>query len=214
MGLKSRQLQLSKRAFDVCLSILALLLLSPVIALVAVLVRIFLGSPILFLQVRPGRDAKPFTLLKFRTMSTAQSLTGESLADAQRMTAFGLILRSTSLDELPELINVIRGEMSLVGPRPLLSQYLVRYSPEQSRRHQARPGITGWAQINGRNALAWEQKLALDVWYIDHQSFGLDLRILVRTAWLVFKREGISQAGHVTMPEFFGTPTERDREKS
>jgi sugar transferase EpsL len=195
---------LAKRTLDVFLSILALLLLFPVFVLIAVSVRLLLGSPILFVQVRPGRNAKPFSLLKFRTMRSARGVAGQYLADAQRMTAFGRILRATSLDELPELINVIRGEMSLVGPRPLLPQYLDRYSPEQSRRHELRPGITGWAQINGRNALTWDQKFALDVWYIDHQSFGLDLCILLRTAWCVLKREGISQAGHATTPEFVG----------
>jgi lipopolysaccharide/colanic/teichoic acid biosynthesis glycosyltransferase len=191
-----------------------LLLLSPVIAFVAVLVRVLLGSPVFFMQIRPGRHAKPFTLLKFRTMSQARGLAGEDLPDAQRMTAFGRLLRSTSLDELPELINVIRGEMSVVGPRPLLWQYLDRYSPEQSRRHELRPGITGWAQVNGRNALAWDQKFALDVWYVDHQSFVLDLIILVKTVWLVLMRDGISQAGHATMAEFFGIRTERDGDNS
>jgi sugar transferase EpsL len=193
-----------KTLFDFVAGSVALVLLSPLLFIVTILVRFSFGRPILFRQERPGLNAEPFTLLKFRTMTNARGSEGELLPDAQRLTAFGRFLRSSSLDELPELINVMRGEMSLVGPRPLLSQYLDRYTPEQMRRHMVRPGITGWAQVNGRNSLDWEQKFAFDLWYVDHQSFGLDLRILAKTVWQVLKRDGIAQSGHVTMPEFLG----------
>jgi lipopolysaccharide/colanic/teichoic acid biosynthesis glycosyltransferase len=202
---------MTKRVFDLSVSLVAVVLLSPLFAIVAAIVGLFLGRPILFRQDRPGLDAKPFTLLKFRTMTCARGTGGELLPDAQRLTKFGRFLRSTSLDELPELINVIRGEMSLVGPRPLLTEYLERYTPEQVRRQDVKPGITGWAQINGRNALDWDQKFALDLRYVDHRSFGLDLRILARTIWLVIKRDGVSQVGHATMPEFRGLPNEESR---
>ena len=182
-----------KRAFDFSFSLAALLFLSPLFFTVALLVRLFLGKPVLFRQERPGLNAKSFTLLKFRTMTYVRDVKGELLPDAQRLTALGRFLRSTSLDELPELINVIRGEMSLVGPRPLLPQYLNRYTPEQMRRHEVKPGITGWAQIHGRNGLDWNQKFALDLWYVDHQSFWLDLSILAKTAKLVLTREGITK---------------------
>jgi sugar transferase EpsL len=179
-------------------------LLSPALALIAVLVRIYHGSPVFFHQLRPGYRGKPFELTKFRTMSEARDAQGRLLPDAQRMTGLGRFLRSTSLDELPELFHVLSGQMSLVGPRPLLMQYLERYSPEQKRRHNVLPGITGWAQINGRNALTWEDKFDLDVWYVDHWSLGLDVKILLLTLWKVVRREGISQPGHATAEEFMG----------
>jgi len=193
-----------KRIFDFSASLLALVLLSPVLALIALLVRVKLGAPVLFCQQRPGLHGKPFTIYKFRTMTGARDAQGDSLSDAERLTRLGRFLRSTSLDELPELFNVLKGEMSLVGPRPLLMQYLDRYTPEQMRRHEVKPGITGWAQVNGRNVLTWEQKFALDVWYVDNLSLRLDLKIIGLTLWKILKREGISQPGHATMPEFFG----------
>jgi lipopolysaccharide/colanic/teichoic acid biosynthesis glycosyltransferase len=194
----------AKRVFDVFLATAALIVLSPLLVAIAVVVRIFLGAPALFRQVRPGYKARSFTCLKFRTMTDKRDAEGQLLSDAERLTPLGQFLRSTSLDELPELINVIRGEMSLVGPRPLLMQYLGRYTPEQMRRHDVEPGITGWAQINGRNAASWEQKFAYDVWYVENRSFWLDLKILALTLWKTLKREGISQRGHATMPEFRG----------
>lgn len=193
-----------KRIFDLTLTIPALLLLSPILFTLAILVRIKLGGTILFRQQRPGLHSQPFTLIKFRTMTNERDAQGELLPDAQRMTSFGRFLRSTSLDELPELFNVLLGEMSLVGPRPLLMQYLKRYSPEQARRHEVKPGITGWAQVNGRNAINWQDKFALDVWYVDHQSFGLDITILWKTVVQVLRREGIAQPGQATMQEFTG----------
>jgi sugar transferase EpsL len=201
----------SKRIFDLTISALALLLLLPILLLVALVVRLFLGRPVLLRQERPGLNAKAFTLLKFRTMTYARDARGELLPDAQRLTALGRFFRSTSLDELPELINVIRGDMSLVGPRPLLSQYLDRYTAEQLRRHTIKPGITGWAQIHGRNGLEWNQKFALDLWYVDHQSLWLDLVILAKTARLVLSREGIAKPGYATMPEFLGASVEREK---
>jgi len=171
------------------------------------LVRVKLGAPILFRQKRPGLHGKPFLMFKFRTMTDARDKRGNLLSDAERLTPFGRFLRSTSLDELPELFNVLKGEMSLIGPRPLLMQYLDRYTPEQMRRHEARPGITGWAQINGRNAITWEEKFALDVWYVDNFSFFLDLKILLLTVFKILKREGVTQVGHVTMSEFSGSRT-------
>jgi len=194
----------AKRAFDLVGASAGLVVLAPLLLMVAALVRIFLGSPILFRQSRPGWHGKLFMCLKFRSMADARDEEGRLLADAERMTMFGRFLRRSSIDELPELINVIRGEMSLVGPRPLLPQYLERYTPEQMRRHEVKPGITGWAQVNGRNALDWKRKFELDVWYVDHHSFWLDFRILARTAWKVFQRDGIAKSGHVTMPEFLG----------
>jgi len=193
-----------KRLFDLTLSLAALLLLCPVLAALALIVRVQLGAPVLFRQTRPGLRGKLFTLYKFRTMTGARDAQGNLLPDAERLTRFGRFLRSTSLDELPELFNVLKGEMSLVGPRPLLTQYLERYTPEQMRRHAVLPGITGWAQVNGRNALSWEQKFALDVWYVDHQSIRLDLKILLLTVWKIIKREGIHQPGQATMQEFLG----------
>lgn len=174
-------------------------------AAISLLIRTRLGYPILFTQTRPGLHGKPFTIYKFRTMTDERDADGKLLPDSDRLTRLGRFLRSTSLDELPELFNVIKGEMSLVGPRPLLMQYLNRYTPEQARRHEVRPGITGWAQINGRNALSWEEKFALDVWYVDNCSLWLDIRIIALTIWKVFRREGISHQGEATMPEFKGT---------
>lgn len=193
-----------KRLSDSILSVVALVLLSPVLLTLALVVRVKHGSPILFRQQRPGLHGKPFTLYKFRTMTDARDSDGNLLPDADRLTGFGRFLRRTSLDELPELINVLKGDMSLVGPRPLLMHYLELYSPEQARRHEVRPGITGWAQINGRNAVSWEEKFRLDVWYVENGSLWLDLKILCLTAWKVLRREGISQAGYATMPEFTG----------
>lgn len=197
----------SKRVFDLIVSALLLVVLSPVLLIISVLVWNKHGMPLLFRQKRPGYRAKPFYIYKFRTMTDRLDTQGVLLPDAERLTRLGRTLRSTSLDELPELFNVLRGEMSLVGPRPLLMQYLERYSPEQARRHDVLPGITGWAQINGRNALTWNDKFRLDVWYVDHQSFGLDLKILALTAIKVLKREGISQPGHATAEEFMGNLT-------
>ncbi|MGQ9682324.1 MAG: sugar transferase [Anaerolineae bacterium] len=194
-----------KRFLDVALGALALVLVAPLLVLVALAVWLVMGRPLLFRQVRPGLGAKPFTLLKFRTMAEACDENGHRLPDAQRLGRLGWFLRSSSLDELPELINVLRGEMSLVGPRPLLMQYLERYTPEQMRRHEVRPGITGWAQVHGRNAITWEERFALDVWYVDHQSLWLDVRILALTLFKVLKREGIAAPGQVTMHEFMGT---------
>jgi len=202
--MKPPRIPLSKRLLDLCLTCLVLILLSPLMLLIALLVRIRLGSPVLFKQQRPGYLGKPFFIYKFRTMTDDRDAQGNLLPDAERLTHFGRFLRSASLDELPELFNVLRGEMSLVGPRPLLMQYLERYSPEQARRHNMLPGITGWAQINGRNALSWEDKFRLDVWYVDHWSFWLDVKILFLTLVKVLKREGINQPGCATAEEFMG----------
>ncbi len=193
------------RIFDVILALAALLALLPVMVAVAISVRIRLGSPILFRQLRTGRRGQLFSILKFRTMRNAYSAEGSPLRDDERLTPFGRILRSTSMDELPELWNVIRGEMSMVGPRPLLPQYLPRYTTRQQRRHDVKPGITGWAQIHGRNAISWEEKFELDIWYVDHRSFWLDIRILLLTVWCVCRRQGISQLSCATMPEFLGS---------
>jgi sugar transferase EpsL len=204
--MKSRDSQRAiKRAFDLTTSLLLLLLFSPLLGLLALLVRLCLGSPVVFRQQRPGLYGKPFTIYKFRTMTDARDSQGNLLPDKQRLTLFGRFLRSTSLDELPELFNVLKGDMSLVGPRPLMMQYLERYTPEQMRRHEVKPGITGWAQVNGRNAITWEQRFVLDVWYVDHCSLWLDLKIIALTAWKVLAREGISQPGQATMEEFMGT---------
>jgi sugar transferase EpsL len=192
----------AKRVIDVLGAAGGLLALAPVLLLIALAVRRSLGSPLLFRQVRPGRHARPFELLKFRTMTEARDAAGQPLPDEQRLTRLGNWLRSTSLDELPELINVLSGDMSLVGPRPLLPEYLPHYSTEQARRHEVRPGITGWAAVQGRNALSWERRLALDVWYVDNWSLGLDLKILLMTVVKVLKRQGISAEGHATMPRF------------
>jgi lipopolysaccharide/colanic/teichoic acid biosynthesis glycosyltransferase len=194
-----------KRMFDVVTSLVALLLLLPIMGVVAWRVRLRLGSPVFFVQERPGMNGRPFKMRKFRTMKDERDLAGNLLPDSERLPPFGRWLRATSLDELPELINVLRGDMSLVGPRPLLMEYLPLYSPKQARRHEVRPGITGWAQVNGRNSISWEEKLALDVWYVDHRSFLLDLKILWLTISKVFRAEGISQAGHATTEKFTGT---------
>jgi sugar transferase EpsL len=201
----------SKRLFDLFVALAAIIFLSPLILLVTICVRLAFRGPVWFRQERPGLNGTSFTIFKFRTMTDTRSDDGKLLPDAERLTAFGRFLRNTSLDELPELVNVIRGEMSLVGPRPLLPQYLQRYTPEQMRRHSVKPGITGWAQVNGRNSLDWEQKFAFDLWYVDHQSFALDLRILAQTAWLVLKRDGITREGHATMPEFLGIRAEQEK---
>jgi len=193
-----------KRGLDILGALLALVALSPLLLLITVLIRASLGPPAIFRQWRPGLAGRPFRLLKFRTMTDGRAPDGEPLPDADRMTGLGRWLRSTSLDELPELINVLRGEMSLVGPRPLLMEYLPLYSPEQARRHDVRPGLTGWAQIHGRNSLSWEERFSYDVWYVDHRNLALDLRILLLTLGTVFKRDGITQAGQATMEKFRG----------
>lgn len=195
---------LLKRSLDIVVSSIVLLVFSPLMLGIALLVWRQLGRPVLFRQVRPGLHGKPFVMYKFRTMTDARDASGNLLPDRQRLTGFGQWLRSTSLDELPELFNVLKGEMSLVGPRPLLMEYLDRYTPEQARRHEVRPGITGWTQIHGRNALTWEEKFKLDVWYVDNWNLWLDIKILWRTLWVVLKRDGISAQGHATMPEFKG----------
>jgi len=197
--------QCGKRLLDLGLVAVSLPLTLPLMALVALIVRLRLGAPVLFRQQRPGLDDRPFALLKFRTMTEARDASGALLPDAERLTGTGRFLRSTSLDELPELLNVVRGEMSLVGPRPLLMAYLDRYTPEQRRRHEVRPGLTGWAQVNGRNTLGWEDRFAYDLWYVDHLSFPVDLHILLLTLRTVVIREGTSQAGHATMREFTGS---------
>ena len=199
-----------KRLFDILGAVFGLLILLPIIVTLAWQVRRKLGSPVLFRQTRPGLHGKPFQLIKFRTMRNAIGLDGRPLPDSERMTSFGSFLRSASLDELPELWNVLKGDMSLVGPRPLLMEYLPLYSLEQARRHEVRPGVTGWAQVNGRNALSWEEKFRLDVWYVDNHSFWLDLKILALTVKKVFVREGISAAGEVTMTYFTGSPKKGD----
>ncbi|MBH2076038.1 MAG: sugar transferase [Pseudomonadales bacterium] len=194
-----------KRFIDISASFCALILLAPVMAIVAWNIRKKLGSPVLFRQVRPGRGGRPFEMTKFRTMRDAVDADGNPLADSERMTSFGSFLRASSLDELPGLWNVLKGDMSLVGPRPLLMEYLPLYSPEQSRRHEVRPGVTGWAQVNGRNALSWDEKFKLDVWYVDNQSLPLDLKILFMTMKKVVVKEGISADGEVTMSKFTGS---------
>ncbi len=207
-----------KRVLDVLAAALLLILLSPVLLVLAIAVRFSLGSPVLFEQKRPGRNGGLFTIRKFRTMSARPAGAADAAAvatDAERLTPFGRFLRSTSLDELPELWNVFVGEMSIVGPRPLLTEYLDRYTPEQARRHEVRPGITGWAQVNGRNAVSWPERFALDVWYVDNRSLWLDARILVMTVGTALRREGISSEGHATMepfsPQASESPEERDQ---
>ena len=194
-----------KRALDVVGAGVGLVVLAPVAAAVALAVRVSMGPGVLFRQVRPGLHGRPFTLYKFRTMrAETAGPSGAPLPDADRLTRVGRFIRSTSLDELPELVNVLRGEMSLVGPRPLLVEYLELYTPEQARRHEVRPGLTGWAQVNGRNALGWEHRFALDVWYVDHRSFWLDLKIIALTVGKVFSRQGVTQEGHATVERFRG----------
>jgi sugar transferase EpsL len=194
-----------KRTFDLIVAILTLVTLLPVLLVLAWLVKVRLGSPILFCQTRPGKEGVPFMMYKFRTMTDERDSKGDLSPDKDRLTNFGKFLRASSLDELPELLNVLKGEMSLVGPRPLLMEYLPLYSAEQTRRHEVRPGITGWAQVNGRNAISWEEKFKLDVWYVDNQSLWLDMKILWLTVWRVFHQSGISQEGHVTMEKFCGS---------
>jgi len=197
-----------KRLLDLAITILALILLSPAMALAALLIYIKMGSPILFRHQRPGLHGKPFIMLKFRTMTNARDAHGKLLRDSERLTPFGQFLRSTSLDELPSLINILRGEMSLIGPRPLEMIYLERYSPEQMRRHNVLPGITGWAQVNGRNLIPWERKFELDVWYVDHLSLWLDIKIIIMTIRVLITREGITQPGCTTTDDFLD-PTPR-----
>ena len=193
-----------KRLIDIFASASGILLLSPVLLILWVAVRLKLGSPALFKQERPGKKGKIFTIYKFRTMTDAKNKDGELLSDRDRLTPFGSFLRKTSLDELPELFNIIKGDMSVIGPRPLLVKYLSRYSTDQARRHEVRPGLTGWAQVNGRNAISWSEKFCLDVWYVDHVTFMTDLKIFFMTIKAVLKREGISQENQATMEEFMG----------
>ena len=193
-----------KRCMDMVGSGLGLVIFSPILMVLAILIRIRMGRPVMFKQMRPGLHGKPFYMYKFRTMTNKKDEQGNLFSDEQRLTRLGRFLRSSSLDELPELFNVIKGDMSLVGPRPLLMQYLDRYTSEQARRHEVKPGITGWAQVNGRNAITWEEKFALDVWYVDNRSLLLDIKILAMTVVKVFRREGISAAGEATMTEFMG----------
>ena len=195
-----------KRLFDIVIAAIALIVLSPALVILAILVRLKLGSPILFCQQRPGLNAKAFTILKFRTMVNKQyDEDNKIIADSQRLTVFGKFLRNMSLDELPELFNVLKGDMSLVGPRPLMTKYLDRYTPRQGRRHEVKPGITGWAQVNGRNNVTWEKRFEMDVWYVDNWGLWLDLGILFKTVIAVFKREDINKQGHATVDEFMGT---------
>ena len=194
----------SKRLFDFTFSFLALVILSPIIFVTAILVRIFIGSPILFKQQRPGHKGRPFSIYKFRSMTNRFTRDGSLLPDNERLTRFGRLLRSLSLDELPELFNILRGEMSFVGPRPLLMEYLPLYSPEQARRHDVVPGLTGWAQVNGRNAIDWPTRFKMDVWYVDNWSFWLDIKIIFLTVWKVITREGVNQEGQSTVEYFTG----------
>lgn len=194
-----------KRAFDILGAAIGLIVFSPILIVISMMIRREMGSPVLFRQTRPGLHGKPFHMIKFRTMLDAIDAQGNALPDAERLTKLGHVLRSSSLDELPELWNVLKGEMSLVGPRPLLMEYLPLYSPEQARRHELRPGVTGWAQVNGRNAISWEQKFALDVWYVDNRNLWLDLKIIWFTIRKVIKRDGISAAGEATMSKFTGS---------
>jgi sugar transferase EpsL len=198
-----------KQVLDILIITIALIVISPLTVLITILVYCNLGPPVFFIQKRPGLHGKPFTFYKFRTMNDARDRHGKLLPDAKRLTPFGKFLRVCSLDELPTLINVLKGDMSIVGPRPLLMQYSNRYTPDQRRRHEVKPGITGWAQVNGRNAITWEDKFKLDVWYVDNLSLWLDVKILVLTAWKVLKMEGISQPGQATMEEFLGSQEER-----
>ncbi len=207
-GLKKHNLHI-KRFSDFAMAVSSMILLTPVFVLIAFFVRTKIGSPVIFRQVRPGRNGKPFAIYKFRTMKDEQDAQGKILPDEKRLTEFGRFLRSTSLDELPELFNVLKGDMSLVGPRPLLMEYLDRYTSEQARRHDVKPGITGWAQVNGRNALTWEEKFELDVWYVDNWSVWLDVRIILMTVLKVLRREGINQEGQATAAQFMGQNSRR-----
>jgi len=193
---------LIKRIFDLVTGIVLFTLAAPLMFIIALILRFSIGKGVIFKQLRIGLHGKPFTIVKFRTMKDSFDENGDPKPDSQRLTRIGKLLRATSLDELPELVNVIKGEMSLVGPRPLLMRYLERYTTEQARRHEVKPGVTGWAQVNGRNAITWEQKFELDVWYVDHRSIGLDLKIVAMTIWMILKREGINQPGQVTAAEF------------
>ena len=206
-------LAFGKRLLDLALALPALVFTLPILVGLYALVRIRIGAPAVFRQVRPGKHGKPFTIYKFRTMTDTVDAAGRQLSDSERLTPFGRFLRSTSRDELPELINVIRGDMSLVGPRPLLMQYLSRYNEFQKRRHEVRPGLTGWAQVNGRNAICWDERFALDVWYVDHASFWLDLKIMLATVKKLLKREGVNQPGHATV-EYFNGNAEREASMS
>jgi sugar transferase EpsL len=199
-----------KRAFDCAVALVGLIVLAPLLAIAALAIGLGLGRPVIFAQRRPGRHGRPFVLYKFRTMSDARGADGRLLPDRERLTRLGRLLRRTSVDELPELVNVIKGDMSLVGPRPLLMEYLPRYTAEQARRHDVRPGITGWAQLNGRNTLPWERRFALDVWYVEHQSCRLDLTILWRTVWTALAQAGVSQPGEGPEQEFRGRPAATD----
>jgi lipopolysaccharide/colanic/teichoic acid biosynthesis glycosyltransferase len=205
MPLLPENVPLKKRGFDLIISTLGLIILSPVLLIISIMIIVIQGIPVLFIQQRPGYQAKPFKIYKFRTMSDEADPNGNLLAEEQRITSIGKILRATSLDEILELFNVFKGEMSIVGPRPLLMQYLSRYSVEQARRHDVLPGITGWAQINGRNAITWEEKFILDVWYVDNWSFWLDIKIIFQTVWKVLLREGIDEPGHISAGEFMGS---------
>jgi lipopolysaccharide/colanic/teichoic acid biosynthesis glycosyltransferase len=196
---------LAKRLFDLVFSLIGSAVLSPLFAILGFAIFLLQGSPVLFRQIRPGISGRPFEIYKFRTMAPPSAGKIGAASDAERITHVGRFLRATSLDELPELFNVLKGDMSLVGPRPLLMQYLDRYTAEQARRHEVLPGITGWAQINGRNALDWEEKFRLDVWYVEHWSFWLDVRIILETVWRVMRREGITQSGHASAEEFLGS---------
>jgi sugar transferase EpsL len=203
-----------KRILDLVITVPAIVAAGPLLLTITGLVRTKLGKPVLFRQSRPGRGGKSFALFKFRTMTDARDGEGKPLPDGERLTPLGRFLRRTSLDELPELFNVVKGEMSLVGPRPLLPQYLERYTPEQARRHEVTPGLTGWAQVNGRNAISWDEKFALDVWYVDHRSFRLDAKIIFATLAKVIKGEGVNAGGEATMPEFMGTTSPGEKDKN
>lgn len=209
----SRKKLLIKRIFDLCFSTLLIFVCFPIILFVSGLIMISMGLPVLFTQIRPGMHGKLFSIYKFRTMKNESYTVGIALPDNVRLTKLGNFLRKYSLDELPQLINVLYGDISFVGPRPLLTEYLNIYSPEQARRHEVKPGITGWAQVNGRNAISWEEKFKLDVWYVEHQSFLLDMKILLMTFMNVLKREGISAEGHATMPKFTGSLTDGNENK-
>lgn len=210
MNKNMQSIPLGKRIFDFLFAILVLVLLSPFLLLIAILLLCIQGLPVFFKQERPGLAGKPFRLIKFRTMKNITDKKGNLLPDGKRITRFGAFLRRSSLDELPEFYNVIVGDMSVVGPRPLLMQYLERYSDEQARRHNVLPGITGWAQVNGRNALTWDDKFKLDIWYVDNRNFWLDIRIILTTIWKVLSGEGISLPGHATMPEFMGSDADEN----
>jgi sugar transferase EpsL len=204
--LSTRQVQFAvKRLIDIVASVVGLILLGPVLLVLAAVIRIKLGGPVFFRQERPGLNAKPFKLIKFRTMTDARDEQGKLLPDDQRLAALGRFLRSTSMDELPEFFNVMKGDMSLVGPRPLMMKYLARYTPEQARRHEVKPGITGWAQVNGRNAISWEDKFNLDVWYVDNWGVWLDLKIILKSIAMVVRRKDVAQDGRATVDEFMGT---------